>query len=389
MEANQKKEVRALKHFWYLRTWLKALLVFLSSTSFFSPASCYSFDYKQALSLSLLYFESQRSGHLPHNQRVTWRHHSGLTDGLEQGVDLVGGYYDAGDNVKFGLPMAFTITLLSWGVIEYGDLIASAGEYSHALEAIKWGTDYFIKAHTHPHVLWAQVGDGGTDHYCWQRPEDMTTSRRAYKLDADNPGSEVAGETAAAMAAASIVFRRTNPHYSHLLLQHAQQLFEFGDKYRGKYDESIGVAKGYYSSVSGYRDELLWAAIWLYKATENEEYLKYVLQNAYDFGGTTWAVAEFSWDINSSWKEKSTRVKAESFSNNTVQKQSTISARASAKTTPLTCIAPQEAYCTSASGTTCNTSQRRRCSSLYTLIISEPPARGSTATKEMSLRRRS
>lgn len=52
----------------------------------------------------------------------------------------------------------------------------------------------------------------------------MTTSRRAYKVDTDNPGSEVAGETAAAMAAASIVFRRTNPHYSHLLLQHAQQV---------------------------------------------------------------------------------------------------------------------------------------------------------------------
>ncbi|KAL4564621.1 hypothetical protein LXL04_028687 [Taraxacum kok-saghyz] len=28
-------------------------------------------------------------------------------------VDLVGGYYDAGDNVKFGFPMAFTTTMLS------------------------------------------------------------------------------------------------------------------------------------------------------------------------------------------------------------------------------------------------------------------------------------
>lgn len=69
----------------------------------------------------------------------------------------MGGYYDAGDNIKFGLPMAFTITLLSWSVIEYGDQIAAAGELPHALEAIKWGTDYFIKAHTHPHLLWAQV----------------------------------------------------------------------------------------------------------------------------------------------------------------------------------------------------------------------------------------
>ncbi|KAL7186608.1 hypothetical protein ACSBR2_028358 [Camellia fascicularis] len=257
-----------------------------------------SFDYKEALTKSILYYESQRSGHLPYNQRVTWRHHSGLTDGLEQGVDLVGGYYDAGDNVKFGLPMAFTVTMLSWGVIEYGEQIAGAGEYHHALEAIKWGTDYFIKAHTHPNVLWAQVGDGETDHYCWQRPEDMTTSRQAYKVDENNPGSDIAGETAAAMAAASIVFRTTNSHYSHLLLHHAQQLFEFGDKFRGKYDDSLGgVVKEYYASVSGYKDELLWAALWLYKATDNVEYLKYVVENAYSFGGITWAITEFSWDV--------------------------------------------------------------------------------------------
>ncbi|KAI6687553.1 hypothetical protein NL676_024381 [Syzygium grande] len=241
-------------------------------------------DYGEALAKSLLYFESQRSGRLPHNQRVAWRGHSGLTDGLEQGVDLVGGYYDAGDNVKFGLPMAFTITMLSWGVIEYGEQIAGAGELAHALEAIKWGTDYFIKAHTHPNVLWAQVGDGDTDHYCWQRPEDMTTSRQAHK-------------TAAAMAAASIVFRETNPHYSRLLLHHAKQLFEFGDKRRGKYDASVAAAKGYYPSVSGYNDELLWAALWLYKATDSADYLAYALDNAASLGGITWAIAEFSWDV--------------------------------------------------------------------------------------------
>lgn len=47
--------------------------------------------------------------------------------------------------------------MLAWSVIEYGEQIAAAGEYGHALEAIKWGTDYFIKAHTHPNVLWAEV----------------------------------------------------------------------------------------------------------------------------------------------------------------------------------------------------------------------------------------
>lgn len=73
-------------------------------------------------------------------------------------------------------------------------------------------------------MLDSQVGDGDTDHYCWQRPEDMTTSRQAYKIDESKPGSDLAGETAAAMAAAALVFRETNPHYSHLLLHHAQQV---------------------------------------------------------------------------------------------------------------------------------------------------------------------
>ncbi|GAB2296265.1 Endoglucanase [Dionaea muscipula] len=254
-------------------------------------------DYSEALSKGILFYEAQRSGYLPGNQRVTWRSNSGLSDGKASGVDLVGGYYDAGDNVKFGLPMAFTITMMSWSIIEYGRQMASQGELSHALEAVKWGTDYFIKAHPEPDVLYGEVGDGNTDHYCWQRPEDMTTDRTAYRIDPSRPGSDLAGETAAAMAAASIVFRHYNPSYSNELLNHAYQLFDFADKYRGKYDNSITVAQKYYRSVSGYDDELLWAAAWLYKATNNQYYLSYLANNANSLGGTGWSMTEFGWDV--------------------------------------------------------------------------------------------
>lgn len=44
------------------------------------------FDYKDALDKSLLFFEAQRSGKLPDNQRVRWRGDSGLSDGFAQGV---------------------------------------------------------------------------------------------------------------------------------------------------------------------------------------------------------------------------------------------------------------------------------------------------------------
>uniref|UniRef100_A0A7N0RCA9 Endoglucanase n=1 Tax=Kalanchoe fedtschenkoi TaxID=63787 RepID=A0A7N0RCA9_KALFE len=254
-------------------------------------------NYGQALTKSILFFEAQRSGYLPSTQRVTWRGHSGLSDGKSSGVNLVGGYYDAGDNVKFGLPMAFTITMMSWSIVEYHQQLAASGELGHAMDAVKWGTDYLIKAHPQPFVLYGEVGDGNSDHYCWQRPEDMTTDRRAYKIDPNNPGSDLAGETAAAMAAASLVFRRYNPSYANLLLTHARQLFLFADRFRGKYDSSITVAQKYYRSVSGYADELLWASAWLYQATNNQYYLNYLVRNADSMGGTGWSTNEFGWDI--------------------------------------------------------------------------------------------
>jgi len=46
---------------------------------------------------NLLYFyEAQRSGHLPSTKRVSWRNDSAVNDGSDVGLDLSGGYYDAG-----------------------------------------------------------------------------------------------------------------------------------------------------------------------------------------------------------------------------------------------------------------------------------------------------
>lgn len=68
----------------------------------------------------------------------------------------MGGYYDAGDNVKFNFPMAFSTTMLSWSVIEFGKFMGP--DQQHALEAIQWATDYFLKATSIPGFVFAQVG---------------------------------------------------------------------------------------------------------------------------------------------------------------------------------------------------------------------------------------
>merc|ERR1711962_1118424 len=80
-----------------------------------------------------------------------------------------------------------------------------------------------------PNVLYAQVGDGGADHSQWDRIEDMDIPRPSYKIDAQNPGSDLAGETAASLAAASLAFSDSDPTYSDELLTHAKQLFTFAD----------------------------------------------------------------------------------------------------------------------------------------------------------------
>jgi endoglucanase len=113
-------------------------------------------EYQDALSKSILFFEGQRSGYLPQDQRVTWRANSGLSDGWTCNTDLTGGYYDAGDNVKFGFPMAFTTTMLAWSVNEFGDLMPPK-ELRNSLVAIRWATDYLLKTVSQPNRIFVQV----------------------------------------------------------------------------------------------------------------------------------------------------------------------------------------------------------------------------------------
>ncbi|XP_057988651.1 endoglucanase 8 isoform X2 [Hevea brasiliensis] len=265
-----------------------------------------SHDYGDALSKSILFFEGQRSGKLPSTQRITWRKDSALNDGHQIGVDLVGGYYDAGDNVKFNFPMAFSTTMLAWSVTEFGKFMGP--DQQRALEAIQWATDYFLKATSIPGFVFALVGDPYADHSCWERPEDMDTPRTPYAVSKTFPGSEVSGEIAAALAAASIVFRPKNLGYSARLLKRAKMIFDFADTYRGSYNVSLGQwVCPFYCDFSGYEDELVWGAAWLYRATKAPNYRNYVVDNAKhlskilvrNIDGATYSggsFAEFGWD---------------------------------------------------------------------------------------------
>ena len=65
-----------------------------STTSSGSTCSSERYDYGEVLELSDLFYEAQRSGALPPDNRVEWRGNSSLGDKGHGGEDLTGGYHD-------------------------------------------------------------------------------------------------------------------------------------------------------------------------------------------------------------------------------------------------------------------------------------------------------
>ncbi|GFY94642.1 glycosyl hydrolase 9A1 [Actinidia rufa] len=267
-------------------------------------------NYTVALNKALMFFNAQKSGKLPKHNNVTWRGNSCMNDGKSDSSsvikDLVGGYYDAGDAIKFNFPKSFAMTMLSWSVIEYSAKYEAAGELNHVKDLIKWGTDYFLKtfnssADTIGSIA-AQVGVGDTsggptpnDHYCWMRPEDIDYPRPVYEC---HSCSDLGAEMAAALASASIVFK-DNKAYSQKLVHGARTLFKFARDQRGRYSAGAADAGIFYNSTS-YWDEFVWGAAWLYYATGNNSYLQLattpgLAKHAGAFwGGPDYGV--FSWD---------------------------------------------------------------------------------------------
>lgn len=251
-------------------------------------------NYGEALQKSFLFYEAQRSGELPPDSRITWRGDSGTQDGSRVSRDLTGGYHDAGDNIKFAFPLAGALTMLGWGLLEHTDGYIQSNQYDEALDALKWGTDWLLKAHETDSkgttALWVQVGNADTEYGVWLPPETLG-ERPAFKIDRQTPGSDVAAEAAASLAAASMVFRPHDAAYADELLDNAKQLYAFADdadltpsngKQRGKYSDVLArvapsvnstfteagqlESYAYYNSWSSYPDELLWGATWIHQA---------------------------------------------------------------------------------------------------------------------------
>jgi endoglucanase len=190
-------------------------------------------------------------------------------------VNLSGGFHDAGDHVKFGLPQTYAASTLAWGMYLFPQAYTATGTWAHGLDELRWFSDYFLRslftdASGNVVAFAYQVGEGGVDHAYWG-PSELQSStlypRPAYFATSETPASDQTAGAAAALASEAMVVKSSDAAYAAQCLKAAQALYAFSVAHRG-----LGYSGGFYGSSSD-DDELAWAAAWLYLATGTHTYL--------------------------------------------------------------------------------------------------------------------
>ncbi|GLC56778.1 hypothetical protein PLESTB_001144700 [Pleodorina starrii] len=95
------------------------------------------------------------SGDIPAWSRASqaaggWRNKSHMLDGTGPGgigVDLSGGWYDAGDHLKLHLPLGVSASLLSYSVLTWEAAYRAAGQWDVAVRNLDWISSYYLKCH--------------------------------------------------------------------------------------------------------------------------------------------------------------------------------------------------------------------------------------------------
>jgi hypothetical protein len=234
-----------------------------------STLAAASTDYSTAFKDSIIFYDANKCGkEVATNNVFDWRGVCHTSDGSDVGIDLTGGYHDAGDHVKFGLPQGYAASVLGWSLYEFKDSFDATGNTAKMYEQLKYFTDYFLKAHPDANTFYYQVGEGNADHTYWGAPEAQTGSRPTlYKADASTPASDILGETSAALALMYLNYKNIDSAYADRCLKAAKELYALG-----KSNQGLGNGQSFYQSTS-YGDDLAWGATWLYTATNDSTYL--------------------------------------------------------------------------------------------------------------------
>ncbi|KAK9828913.1 hypothetical protein WJX72_002766 [[Myrmecia] bisecta] len=272
------------------------------------------YDYSDVLQKSFLFYDSQRVGQLPADFRIPWRGDSLLQQRGFNGTVLSGGFMNGGDagTLEMTIPTAFSTSLLAWGMLAFPEGYNKSQQVPFAKDTLRWGTDYLLKLYaldsakttkfsTEYNIIY-QVGNYTQDKGYWGRPENMTGPRPTYYISTVNGTSDLVGQLVGALVSTAMVFQTDDPDYYDKLMGAALDLYGAGTRHRAKYtgqyiyncappaagstilnkpvdnscpppDEVFRGAMVFQYNSTSYRDDLAWAASWLYKATNDKAYL--------------------------------------------------------------------------------------------------------------------
>ncbi len=244
-----------------------------------SEAASVEVSYAKLLQESLYFFDANMCGQkVSERSAFSWRSncHAGDTSVTINGrtVDVSGGFHDAGDHLKAGLPQAYSASMLGIAYMEY----KQAFEDTYSTAHLKTITDHFAEYFEKCTVLKSdgsvdffvyQVSDGDEDHKQWSSPESQNAVRHVYYTSDTNPATDEVSEAAAALTLQYINFGDTKA------LDYAKKLFNYAYGHsaacatEGLWDSSTG---NYLYKSESWGDDYALAAALLYKATKDSWY---------------------------------------------------------------------------------------------------------------------
>ena len=251
----------------------------LSSLTYLPASAADTDNYAKLLQYSLYFYDGNMCGDDVNSASAfDWR------GDCHTGDEVVGGFHDAGDHVKFGLPAGYSAATLGWGYYEFKDAYDSLGQTAHLKEITNRFCKYFkdctvLSGDTVSKFCY-QIGEGGggNDHGYWGPPETQESikgSRKAFWTS--NGASDIAAEYAAALAVNYLNFGNAED------LKYAEALYNFSTKNNQCATEGTN---GFYTSDT-YEDDQAWAAGFLYLATKDDKY-KSFMDNFFATGNREW-----------------------------------------------------------------------------------------------------
>ena len=122
------------------------------------------YNYGEALQKSMFFYQCQQSGPIADWNQVSWRADCMMND------KVTGGWFDAGDHIKFALTNAYSSAMLAWGMLEYPEGLKKTGLDDLYRKNLQFSLDFLVGCDLGDEVVY-QIGDIAFDHKWWGAAE--------------------------------------------------------------------------------------------------------------------------------------------------------------------------------------------------------------------------